>query len=235
MGLTWFVLHPVFMLTVYTFVFSVVFKARWGGGDEESRTQVALILFVGMIVHGIFAEVLNRSSSLILNHVNFVKKVIFPLEILPIVAMGATLFHGCASLAVLLAACLLLNGYLYWTTLLLPLVLLPLVVLVLGFAWFVASLGVFLRDLGQVIGLFTMIMLFLSPVFYPATALPESIQPWFMANPLTFIIEQARDVVIWGHAPNWAGLGGYTVVSGFIAWGGYAWFQKTRRGFADVL
>ena len=235
MGLAWSFLHPVFMLAVYTFVFSVVFKARWGVGDDESRTQFALVLFVGMIVHGVFAEMLSRSPALILANVNFVKKVIFPLEILPIVAMSTTLFHSLASISVLMVACLLFNGALQWTAIFLPLVLLPLVMLTLGVAWIVASVGVFLRDIGEAVGMFTTVLLFTSPVFYQVTALPESIQPWFMANPLTFIIEQARAVVIWGHMPNWAGLGGYWVVASLMAWAGYVWFQKTRKMFADVL
>jgi lipopolysaccharide transport system permease protein len=157
------------------------------------------------------------------------------LEILPVIAMGATLFHSLISLGVLLAAFVLFNGYLHWTAVLAPLVLLPLVTLTLGLAWMLASLGVFLRDVGQTIGIFTMVMLFLSPVFYPVTALPEEFRPWLMANPLTFIIEQAREVLILGRLPNWMGLGSYTLVATAIAWAGYAWFQKTRKGFADVL
>jgi len=235
MGLAWSFLHPVFMLAVYTFVFSVVFQTRWGDGTADNRLQFALAVFVGMIVHSLFAEVLNRAPMLIPSNVNYVKKVIFPLEILPMVTMGATLFHSCANLVVLLTAALLFNGYLYWTVVFVPVVLLPLVILTLGMAWIMASVGVFLRDLGQTIGMFTTIMLFLSPVFYPTTVLPESIQPWFMANPLTFIIEQARDVVILGHLPNWSGLMVYTMAAGIICWAGYAWFQKTRSMFADVI
>lgn len=235
MGLAWSFFNPVFMLVVYTFVFSVVFKSRWGVGGEESKTQFALVLFVGMIVHGLFAEVLNRAPSLILSNVNYVKKVVFPLEILPVIAIGAALFHSSVSVGVLLAAFGLFNGYLHWTAIFTPLVLLPLVIFTLGLAWMLASLGVFLRDVGQTISIFTMVMLFVSPVFYPVTALPEVFRPWLMANPLTFIIEQAREVLIWGHLPNWMGLGGYTLVAVAIAWAGYAWFQKTRKGFADVL
>ena len=235
MGLAWSFFNPVFMLVVYTFVFSVIFKSRWGVGGEESKTQFAVVLFVGMIVHGLFAEVLNRAPGLILSNVNYVKKVVFPLEILPVIAMGATLFHSLISLGVLLTTVALFNGYLHWTAIFTPLVLLPLVIFTLGLAWMLASLGVFLRDVGQTIGIFTMVMLFLSPVFYPVTALPEEFRPWLMANPLTFIIEQAREVLIWGHLPNWMGLGGYTLVAVAIAWAGYAWFQKTRKGFADVL
>jgi lipopolysaccharide transport system permease protein len=235
LGLAWSFFNPVFMLTVYTFVFSVVFKSRWGVGSDESKTQFAVVLFVGMIVHGLFAEVLNRAPSLILSNVNYVKKVVFPLEILPVVAMGAALFHSLISLGVLLVAFVLFNGYLHWTAIFTPLVLLPLVILILGLAWMLASLGVFLRDVGQTIGLITMVMMFLSPVFYPVTALPEKFRPWIMANPLTFIIEQAREVLIWGHLPNWVGLGLYTSAAILVAWTGYIWFQKTRKGFADVL
>jgi lipopolysaccharide transport system permease protein len=235
MGLAWSFFNPVFMLTVYTFVFSEVFKSRWGVGGEDSKTQFAVVLFVGMIVHGLFAEVLNRAPSLILSNVNYVKKVVFPLETLPVIAMGAALFHSFISLGVLLAAFALFNGYLHWTAAFAPLVLLPLVIFILGLSWMLASLGVFLRDVGQTIGIVTTVLMFLSPVFYPVTAVPERFRPFIMANPLTFIIEQAREVLIWGHLPDWAGLGIYTLAATVVAWLGYAWFQKTRKGFADVL
>jgi lipopolysaccharide transport system permease protein len=235
LGLVWSFLNPVFMLTVYTFVFSVIFKSRWGTGGDESKTQFAVVLFVGMIVHSLFAEVLNRAPGLILSNANYVKKVVFPLETLPVIAMGAALFHTMISLTVLLIAFVIFNGYLHWTAILTPLVILPLVILTLGIAWMLASLGVFLRDVGQTIGIVTTVMMFLAPVFYPITALPEEFRPWIMANPLTFIIEQAREVLIWGRLPDWVGLGTYALVATFIAWAGYAWFQKTRKGFADVL
>ncbi len=236
MGLAWSFFNPIFMLMVYTFVFSEVFKARWAGvGGDESKTQFALVLFVGMIVLGLFSEVINRAPGLILSNVNYVKKVIFPIEILPVVAMGAALFHSLISLTVLLTAFAFFNSYLHWTVTFIPLVLLPLVVLTLGLSWILASLGVFIRDVGQTIGLVTTVLMFLSPVFYPVTALPEKVRPFIMANPLTFIIEQAREVLIWGHLPNWIGLGVYTLVAIVIAWLGYFWFQKTRKGFADVL
>ena len=235
MGLLWSFLNPVFMLTVYTFVFSVVFKARWGVDGNDSKTQFAVVLFVGMIVHGLFAEVVNRAPSLILANVNYVKKVIFPLEILPVITMCAALFHGLVSLAVLLIAFFIFNHSLQWTVIFIPLVLLPLVILTLGCAWMLASLGVFIRDVGQTIGIVTTVMMFLSPVFFPVTSLPEVYRPLIMANPLTFIIEQAREVLIWGHSPNWTGLGIYTAAATIVAWAGYVWFQKTRKGFADVL
>lgn len=235
LGLAWSFLTPILMLAVYTFVFSVVFKARWGTDGDESKTQFALVLFVGMIVHGLFAEVLNRAPGLILSNVNYVKKVVFPLDVLPVIAMGAALFHASISLAVLLIAFALFNGYLHWTVIFIPVVLLPLVILTLGVAWILASLGVFLRDVGQTVGIITTVMLFLAPIFYPITALPEEIRPWIMANPLTFIIEEARKVLILGRMPHWTGLGMYTLVATAVAWAGFAWFQKTRKGFADVL
>jgi lipopolysaccharide transport system permease protein len=237
MGLLWSFLNPIFMLTVYTFFFSVVFKARWGvvEGVEESKTQFAVVLFVGMIVHGLFAEALNRSPTLITNNVNYVKKVIFPLEILPVVNLGAALFHSSISLVVLLIAFVVFNHYLHWTVIFAPLVLLPLLIISLGFSWMLASLGVFLRDVGQTIGLFTTVLMFLSPVFFPITAIPEQYRPIIMANPLTFIIEQAREVLIWGHLPDWWGIAIYTLVATVVAWLGFIWFQKTRKGFADVL
>lgn len=236
MGLAWSFLNPVFMLVVYTFVFSEIFKSRWGGiGGDDSKTQFAVVLFVGMIVLNLFNEVLNRAPGLIVANVNYVKKVMFPIEILPVIAMGAAFFHSLISLGVLLAAFAVFNGYLHWTVVFIPLVLLPLVIVTLGLAWMLASLGVFLRDVGQTILIITTVLMFLSPVFYPVSAVPERFRPFVMANPLAFIIEQARDVLIWGHLPNWIGLGIYTLAANIVAWAGYTWFQKTRKGFADVL
>ena len=236
MGLTWSFFNPVFMLVVYTFVFSEIFKSRWGGvGGDDSKTQFAVLLFVGMIVLGLFSEVVNRAPTLILSNVNYVKKVVFPLEILPIIAMGAALFHSLISLCVLLAAFALFNGYVQWTAVFTPLVLLPLVIITMGLAWILAAIGVFLRDVGQTIGIITTVLMFLSPVFYPVTAVPERFRSFMMANPLTFIIEQSREVLVWGHMPDWLGLGIYTLGATLIAWTGFALFQKTRKGFADVL
>jgi lipopolysaccharide transport system permease protein len=235
LGLAWSIFNPVLMLAVYTFVFSIVFKARWGIGGNESKIQFAVVLFAGLIMHSLFAEVLNRAPGLILSNVNYVKKVIFPLEILPSIVMGTALFHSLINLGVLLVAFFFANGFLHWTVVFAPLVILPLVIFTLGLAWLFASLGVFLRDVGQTISIITMVMLFLSPIFYPASALPEEYRPWLFANPLTFIIEQGRAVLIWGQLPDWSGLGIYMLVATAVAWGGYAWFQKTRKGFADVL
>jgi len=238
MGLAWSFFNPVLMLAVYTFVFSVVFKSRWSApttGSEESKTQFAIVLFVGLIVYGLFAEVLNRAPGLIVSNVNYVKKVVFPLEILPVVALAAALFHSAISFGVLLIGFILANGYLHWTSIFLPLIVLPLAILTIGVSWILASLGTFLRDVGQTIGIIMTVMMFLSPVFYPITALPDSLRPIIMVNPLTFVIEQVREVVIWGRVPDWAGLGTYIAIATLICWAGYGWFQRTRKGFADVV
>ena len=235
MGVMWSLFNPLFLLVIYTFVFSVVFNARWGAGPVESKPKFAILLFVGMIVHSLFAETLNRAPGLILNNVSYVKKIVFPLEILPAVAICAALFHALVSIFVLAVVFIVLNGYLQWTAIFLPLVLLPMIVLTLGVAWGLASLGVYLRDIAQPVGLIMTVLLFASPVFYPLTAIPEFIRPWLMVNPLTFGIEQARAVLIFGELPNWTGLAIYSLVSVAIAWMGYAWFQKTRKGFANVL
>ena len=235
MGMTWSFFNPILMLLIYTFVFSMVFKARWGAGGEESKTDFAIILFVGMIVHGLFAECLNRAPGLILTNVNYVKKVIFPLEILPWVAFGSALFHTAISLVVLLMAQLILTHQLMWTALLFPFVLLPLVFAAMGFAWFLAGLGVYVRDIGQITGMFTAVLMFLSPVFYPISALPEKYQMWLHLNPLTFIIEEGRNTLIFGKMPDIGEWGIMLAAGMLISWGGFVWFQKTRKGFADVL
>jgi lipopolysaccharide transport system permease protein len=236
LGLMWSFFNPVFMLVVYTFVFSEIFKSRWSGASASgSKTEFAIVLFVGMIVQTLFSEMLNRAPSLILNNVNYVKKVVFPLEILPLVTMGATLFHSLVSICVLLLAFTIFNGYLQWTIVFFPLVLLPMIILTMGIAWALSALGVYLRDIGQTIVIITTILMFLAPVFYPITAVPARFRPFIMANPLTFIIEESREVLIWGNPPNWLGLGIYLVIATLFAWAGYMFFQKTRKGFADVI
>lgn len=235
-GLAWSFFNPIFMLAVYTFVFSEIFQARWGSMDlNQNKAQFAIVLFVGMIVLNLFNEVINRAPILILANVNYVKKVVFPLEILPVITMGAALFHSLISSIVLLIASVIFSGSLHWTIIFLPIVLFPFVILILGLSWLLASLGVFLRDVGQFIGIITTVLMFLSPVFYPISAVPLRFHPFIMSNPLTFIIEQAREVLIFGHSPNWLGLACYTLVAIIIAWLGYAWFQRTRKGFADVI
>ncbi len=234
LGIFWSFFNPLFMLAVYTFVFSVVFKARWGGGNN-SKTEFALVLFAGLIVFNLFAECANRAPGVILANVNYVKKVIFPLEILPWVSLGSALFHAVISLGVWIAAYILLFGVPHVTMLLLPCVFLPLIFFIMGVSWALASLGVYLRDVSQFVTILTTVLMFLSPIFYPVTALPESYRSLLLLNPLMPAIEQTRDVLYWGRVPAVYMAGAYFIVTFFIAWAGFAWFQKTRKGFADVL
>jgi lipopolysaccharide transport system permease protein len=234
MGLAWSFFNPLIMLTVYTFVFSVVFKARWSVVGE-AKVNFAIILFVGLIVHGLFAECINRAPSLILSNSNYVKKVVFPLEILPSVALGSALFHAAVSLLVLLAVQFLINQKLPWTVVIFPVILLPLLFATMGFAWLLSALGVYVRDIGQITTVFTTVLMFLSPLFYPVSALPEEYQFWLHVNPLTFIIEEGRNVLIFGKTPNWIEWGFAFAASLLFCAGGFWWFQKTRKGFADVL
>lgn len=234
MGLFWSLFNPILMLAVYTFVFSVVFQARWHG-ETTSKADFAIILFAGLIVHALFAECINRSPSLVLSNANYVKKVVFPLEILPLVSMGSALFHAAISVFVLLVFYASTHGTLNWTVVLLPLVLAPMVILTIGLSWFLASIGVYVRDVAQVTSILTTVLLFLGPIFYPVSALPVEYRGLIHLNPLTFIVEQARVVVIMGQTPAWSGLALYAAIAGAVAWLGFAWFQVTRRGFADVV
>lgn len=233
-GILWSFFNPVFMLAVYTFVFSVVFKARWSAGDE-SKAKFALMLFAGLMIFNLFAECANRAPTLIIANVNYVKKVIFPLEILPWVAFGSAFFHALISFAVWLVFSFYVIGLPHATVLLFPLVLVPLTFLTMGLSWLLASLGVFLRDIAQLVGIITTTLMFLTPIFYPVSALPEQYRHLIYYNPLAFIVEQARGVLIFGQPLAWLNFGLLTVFSLFFAWLGFAWFQKTRKGFADVL
>lgn len=236
LGVAWSFCHPLLMLAVYTFVFSGIFKSRWQQSVAiEGTTDFAVVLFAGMLIHGLFAECVNRAPNLVLANPNYVKKVVFPLEVLPWVSMGSAIFHTGASLVVLLVGLSLSSVGVQPTTLFLPLVLAPFVLLIMGICWLLAATGVYLRDLSQAVGVVTMVLLFLSPVFYSASSLPGEYAWLLQLNPLTFIIEQARDVLIWGRSPNWLGLVTYGAASVVVARLGFWWFQKARRGFSDVL
>jgi lipopolysaccharide transport system permease protein len=234
LGLLWSFFNPLFMLAVYTFVFSVVFKARWNSGND-SKTEFALVLFAGLIVFNLFADCINRAPGSIISNVNYVKKVVFPLEILPMVSLGSALFHGGISLLVWAVAYLAFFGVPHASVVFLPLILLPLLLLIMGISWFLASLGVYLRDVSQITSIAMTVLMFLSPIFFPASALPPKYQTFLYFNPLTIIIEQTRDVLYWGKAPDFSALGIYLMASLAVAAAGFAWFQKTRKGFADVI
>lgn len=234
LGILWSFFNPVFMLVIYTFVFSVVFKARWNAGSD-SKTEFALVLFAGLIIFNLFSECINRAPGLVTANANYVKKVVFPLEILPWVSLGSALFHFVISLGVWVLAYAVLFGVPHATVLLMPLVLLPLVLLIMGLSWILASLSVYLRDVAQFILMVTTVLMFLTPIFYPVSALPENYRHFLLLNPLTPAVEMTRDILFWGKLPDLAMLALYGAATLLLACLGFAWFQKTRKGFADVL
>jgi lipopolysaccharide transport system permease protein len=243
LGLVWSLLTPLLMLAIFTFVFGTIFKAKWTPPETAaavaetpaSTAEFAIILFIGLIVFGIFQEVVGRAPSLILNNVNYVKKIVFPLETLVPVAMGSALVNAGTSLIVLFGFILYQTGTLPLTALWLPVILAPMVALTLGIGWLFASLGVYLRDIGQLLPSVLNALMFLSPVFFPVTSLPPGIRTWMFLNPVALPIEQARNALFWRQHPDFSALAPYTIVATFIAVLGYQWFQKTRKGFADVL
>jgi lipopolysaccharide transport system permease protein len=234
LGLFWSFLHPLVMLSIYSFVFGVVFQARWQAPVDDGL-GFAMVLFSGLIVYSLFAECVNRAPGLILANQRYVKKIPFPLEILPWVNMASALFHAGLSLLVLLLVRELTPAGIPWTALALPLILLPLVLLTMALSWFLASCGVFLRDTAPTVGLVTTALLFASPVFYPASALPEAYRPVLWLNPLTPIIEAVRGALFWGRLPDWSSFALYLVASVVVAWLGLLWFDRTRPAFADVV
>ncbi len=233
-GLLWSLISPFLLLCIYTFAFGTVMGGRWPA-VENGDTHFSIVLFAGLIVHGFFAECLSRAPELVVGNPNFVKRVIFPLEILPWPMVMSALFHTLMNSVVFLVLRLVMDGQFTWSIVLLPLVMLPLVVLALGVSWFLAALAVFFRDVRQVTGVLSMGLLFLSSAMMPVESVPEAYRWVFVLNPLTFIIDQARNVMLWGRMPDWAGLGLYLLGALVVLAAGWAWFRATRKGFADVL
>jgi lipopolysaccharide transport system permease protein len=234
LGTLWAVLTPLLMLSVYTFVFRSVFQARWRS-DEGSNGEFALLLFAGLILFNVFSECVSRAPGLMLENVSYIKKVVFPLEILPVVSLVVALCNAAIGFAILALFYGPVFGLPPVTVLLLPLPLLPLCLMTLGLSWFLSAAGVFLRDLRQVIGVAMTMLMFMSPIFYPISAIPEGFRPLLALNPLTPILEQARDLLFWGRLPDWSVWFLTSAAGALCAWLGHLWFVKTRKGFADVV
>lgn len=236
LGVFWSFITPLLMLGVYTFVFSIVFKARWGNDlSDSSQMGFAITLFTGLITFGVFSESMNKAPGLIIRNPNYVKKVVFPLEILSVSALGSALINSLFSLVMLLAVVLIARHTIPWTLIFLPLMYLPLILLCLGLSWFLASLGVFVRDIGQFIGVVVQIMFFMTPIVYPTSRLPAKLQFILNLNPLTFIVNHFRRVILWGQMPDWGDFGVITVATGVVCLLGYIWFMKSKKTFADVV
>ena len=236
MGVLWSFITPLFLLAIFTFVFKYVFKARWSTpGIDGAELNFAMMLFMGLIIHGMISDVLSRSPTLILSNVNFVKKVVFPLEILSLVTLLGSLFNFLISFMLLLAMVAFELSYVPLTVFLLPFVILPYIVFLLGLSWILAALGVYVRDIQHVTASLTTLLLFLSPVFYSIDILPLTFQTIIYLNPIALIVEECRAVVIFGEAPDLKPIFIYSVVSVLVAFAGFHFFQRTRKGFADVL
>ena len=233
-GGVWAFVAPLIMLAVYTFVFSMVFQARWGGGDT-GRTAFALNLFIGIILHGVLAESMSRAPTVMQQHASYVKKIIFPHWLLPVVPVISGTFHALISLFVLLLAVLFFQGLWPWQSLFLPFVFLPIVFFALGFSWLIAGIGVYLRDITQIMPMFITIMMFMAPIFYPASAIPEQYRNWLLLNPLTYAVEMGRSVLFLGQLPSVSAYSIYLGVAVLFAAAGLWFFSRVRKGFADVL
>jgi lipopolysaccharide transport system permease protein len=234
-GLLWSFATPLIMLMIYTFLFRYVFKSNWHGASVESDGLFAVLLFAGLINYNFFSDCIVRAPILILNHVNFVKKIIFPIEILPCVVLLSALFNFAINIIVLLIFQFILFGLLPFTVFLIPFVMIPFILLTVGLCWFLAALGVYLRDINQTVGLALTGIMFLSPIFFPISALPEKWQFIARMNPLVFPIEQSRNVLIYNKYPEWNQWIIYFSVTTLFAWMGLYFFRKLKNGFADVL
>lgn len=223
------------MLCVYTFVFSIIFKARWGTDIGDSQSAFALIMFCGMAVYNIFSESVALSVGVITGNPNLVKKVIFPLELLPLAQVISSTILSVPWFLLLILGTVIIFGQIHLTVLLLPVVLLPVVFVALGASYLVASLGVFFRDMQYIVGVFLQILFFLTPIFYPISAIPEKYRWILEGNPMSFIIEYCRNVLIFGKMPVWGNYGLALLLSLLALQFGFFWFHKTKKGFADVL
>ncbi len=233
LGIVWAIAQPLLYLGVFTFVFGIVFEARWGVATGP-RAPFGLMLFAGLIVYWLFAETVGRAPGLVIAHASLVKRVLFPVEVLPMAALLAAVFHTALALAVWLVGHLVFVGLPPWTALLAPVVLAPAALVALGIAYVVAGVGVYARDIGQIVTVGLTVLMFMSPIFYPLESVPADFRPLFFLNPLTAVVEEMRGVLLYGHLPGVATLAGL-VVGALSVVVGFAIFRRLRRGFADVL
>ncbi|MBQ9453610.1 MAG: ABC transporter permease [Desulfovibrio sp.] len=236
LGLIWSFAHPLLMLAVYTFVFGIIFKARWGIDTlDQNRAAFPLIMFCGLMLFNLFAESVNACGALIVQNPSFVKKVVFPLELLPLCTVATTFIFGLAWLCLLFVGIAIFLQTFSWTMLLLPLTLLPLVLFTAGISYAVAAFGVYLRDIPQLVGVVTQILFFMTPIFYPVSLVPENLRWLLTLNPLTPMVEETRKLLLYGQQPDYTLCLGLWLLAFFIFQLGAACFCKMKKGFADVL
>lgn len=235
LGLIWPLVNALAMLILYTFMFGLVFKARWGIGFDQSLVDFALVLFAGLIAFNFFADVVARAPGLVIENEVYVKKVVFPLTILPWVAVIHAGFNAMIALSVLLVAVLASKSGLSFSVLAVPVIAVPLVLFSLSLAWVLAALGVFVRDLKHVVSLGLNALMFLSPLFYPLEVLPEGLRAWIAWNPMTMIVHALREAIIYGQWPDLGAVAVLTLFAWIFAALALAAFERAKKGFADVL
>lgn len=234
LGIFWVILEPLLMLAVYVFVFRVVFERHWNT-ENETTLEFSIMLFAGLMIFNLFREVTAGAPRLILKNVNYVKKVVFPLEVLPLVSILSGLYHLAVSIFILSLIYIISNGHIHLEVMYIPLILTPYVIMLFGVSMFLAAIGVYLRDIAQIIGMIVMAILFMSAIFYPIESVPDKYHIWFYLNPVAFTVDQFRSVFILGQSPDWNWLLFYYPMSFVIFIFSFIWFQKVRKGFADVL
>lgn len=234
LGFLWSLFNPLIMLCVYTIVFDVALKTKW---NSENQNQIAfpIIIFVGMIVNNFFSECLTRAPSLVVMHPSYVKKVVFPIEILTCMTVGSAFIHFCISYFVVLIFCLFNGVALGINIALAPVIIFPLILTSIGLSWVISALGVYFRDMPQIASMLAIITQFIAPVFFPTDNMPTAYQILVCLNPITLPIIELRNLLFWGGAMNWFSWGGSLMVSLIICRSGFWFFDKMRGGFADVL
>jgi lipopolysaccharide transport system permease protein len=235
LGVFWSLLRPLCSLAVFFVVFGYIFQSRFGHDDHESRVDYALGLFCGLIVLDFIAECISRGPTLILSNPNYVTKVVFPLEILPVSAVGGALVHLVVSSIPLFLAYFFVHGSLHLTAMYLPVILIPLVFLGLGVMWLFASLGVFVRDISSFVPVLITILMYVSAIFYPISKVPLAMRPAVVHNPLAVLIDNMRNVFMWGMPLDWGQYLSMSAVCIIFMVVGYAFFMRTKSAFADVL
>ncbi len=235
MGVTWSIVQPIIMLSIYTFVFSTIFKSRWLGQEETGSLGYALNLFAGLALFNVVAEVMGSSTSLITSNKNYVTKIVFPLYILPVSQAFSAMINSIPSISILLIFSGIVNGFISINSLWMMVIMVELLLILLAVSWTISSLSVYLRDLEQLIPPLISILMFMSAIFYPVKSLPDLAQFLVWINPLALLIEQTRIVIVLNQTPNVYIL----IITGIVALISaeltYRFFQKLSRGFSDVI
>jgi lipopolysaccharide transport system permease protein len=223
------------MVAVFTFVFGEIFQSKWVGTKGANHIDFATALFSGLLIYNLFSECIGKASHLITSNPNYVKKIIFPLEVLSIVTVLAALFHFLVAYTVIVILVFFSGWTLTWSALYTPIIVLPLLMLIVGFTWVLSALGVFLRDIGQIISPMLTAMMFLSPIFYPLSSVSPKLQWLYHLNPITLVVENLRGALLHQKTPNWLEWFVYTLVCACVMMTGFLFFQRPRKGFSDVI